>query len=114
MHSFGKFAIVAWYDSIANIPAGWQLCDGTNGTPDLRDRFIVGAGDTYDPDDTGGGVQHVHDFSDGNHTHTLAVGTGLEPGGDADGTGTTTQLIGTTDNESSLPPFRSLVYIMEL
>ena len=35
--------IVMWSGSIANIPKGWALCDGTNGTPDLRDKFIVGA-----------------------------------------------------------------------
>jgi microcystin-dependent protein len=35
--------ITMWYGTIANIPAGWLLCDGTNGTPDLRNRFILGA-----------------------------------------------------------------------
>lgn len=37
-----------------NIPGGWALCDGQNGTPDLRDRFIVGAGGDYSVGDTGG------------------------------------------------------------
>lgn len=36
------------------IPTGWLLCDGTNGTPDLRDRFIVGSGSGYNIGDTGG------------------------------------------------------------
>ncbi len=36
--------IVIWSGTIANIPTGWQLCDGTNGSPDLRDKFVVGAG----------------------------------------------------------------------
>jgi hypothetical protein len=35
--------IIAWSGTVATIPATWQLCDGTNSTPDLRDRFIVGA-----------------------------------------------------------------------
>jgi microcystin-dependent protein len=35
--------IVMWSGKIADIPSGWALCDGTNGTPDLRDKFIVGA-----------------------------------------------------------------------
>jgi len=35
--------ILLWNGLIANIPAGWQLCNGTNGTPDLRDKFVVGA-----------------------------------------------------------------------
>ena len=37
-------AIVMWSGTVADIPAGWVLCDGTSGTPDLRERFIVGAG----------------------------------------------------------------------
>ena len=39
--------IVMWSGSIAAIPAGWVICDGTNSTPDLRDRFVVGAGSSY-------------------------------------------------------------------
>ena len=36
-------SIIIWSGTIASIPASWQLCDGTNGTPDLRDKFVVGA-----------------------------------------------------------------------
>jgi hypothetical protein len=39
--------VVMWNNSIASIPAGWYLCDGTNGTPDLRDKFVVCAGGNY-------------------------------------------------------------------
>lgn len=46
--------IVMWSGSINGIPEGWALCDGTNGTPDLRDRFIVGAGKEYNVGATGG------------------------------------------------------------
>ena len=35
--------ILLWYGTAGNIPTGWVLCDGSNGTPDLRDRFVVGA-----------------------------------------------------------------------
>lgn len=35
--------IIMHAGTVAQIPAGWQLCDGTNGTPDLRNRFIIGA-----------------------------------------------------------------------
>jgi len=41
--SIPRGVIAMWYGSISNIPQGWALCDGTNGTPDLRDKFIVGA-----------------------------------------------------------------------
>jgi len=51
--------IQIWSGSLGTIPNGWQLCDGTNGSPDLRDRFVAGAGSTYAPDDTGGSATHV-------------------------------------------------------
>ena len=46
--------IIMWSGTVSNIPAGWKLCNGSNGTPDLRDRFIVGAGNTYNPNNKGG------------------------------------------------------------
>ena len=47
-------AIIMWSGAVDAIPEGWALCDGSNGTPDLRDRFIVGAGGSYNVGDTGG------------------------------------------------------------
>ena len=47
-------SIIMWSGSIGSIPAGYYLCDGNNGTPDLRDRFVVGAGNTYAVGNTGG------------------------------------------------------------
>jgi len=46
--------IAIWSGSVVSIPAGWYLCNGLNGTPDLRDRFVVGAGSHYARNDTGG------------------------------------------------------------
>ena len=46
--------IIMWSGATNAIPEGWALCDGSNGTPDLRDRFIVGAGGSYNVGDTGG------------------------------------------------------------
>jgi hypothetical protein len=46
--------IIAWSGSIGSIPTGYVICNGSNGTPDLRDRFIVGAGNTYSVGNTGG------------------------------------------------------------
>ena len=73
--------IILWSGSIASIPTGWVLCDGQNSTPDLRNRFVTGAGDTYAVNATGGqnsitGVPaHTHTFtantgSEGSHSHT--------------------------------------------
>jgi hypothetical protein len=47
-------AIIMWSGSIGSIPAGYVICNGSNGTPDLRDSFIVGAGNTYGVGNTGG------------------------------------------------------------
>lgn len=47
-------AILMWSGSIGSIPSGYVICDGTNGTPDLRDRFIVGAGTSYSVGNNGG------------------------------------------------------------
>lgn len=46
--------ISLWYGSIGSVPTGWYLCDGTNGTPDLRDRFVIAAGSSYAVGATGG------------------------------------------------------------
>jgi len=49
-----KGAIMMWSGSLTNIPSGWALCNGSNGTPDLRNKFIVGAGDDYIVGNNGG------------------------------------------------------------
>lgn len=82
--------IMLWSGSIASVPSGWALCDGTNGTPNLRDRFVVGAGSTYAVNATGGAStvtlattnlpSHTHSISgsgttsnqSNGHTHTFS------------------------------------------
>jgi len=77
--------IIMWSGSVASVPTGWALCDGTSGTPDLRNRFIVGAGSAYSPGNSGGsdGVtltvdqipSHSHSGSSvsaGTHLHTAS------------------------------------------
>ena len=106
-------AILLWFGSIATIPAGYVLCNGANGTPDLRNRFLVGAGDTYAVGDNGGAVNHNHDFTTNGHNHQLLGGTVVQGGvplGDTTSTDTDT---GTTDNANSLPPYYALAYIMK-
>ena len=46
--------VISWFGNISYIPDGWLLCDGSKGTPDLRNRFITGAGDIYAIGDIGG------------------------------------------------------------
>ena len=77
--------IAMWSGASSAIPSGWALCDGSNGTPDLRDRFIVGAGSSYSVGNTGGSDSvtlttaqipshtHAHSLtaaSAGAHTHS--------------------------------------------
>lgn len=60
-----------------NIPQGWFLCDGTNGTPDLRDRFIVGAGNEYNVGDIGGEKEHELTVEElASHNHAIRYPTG--------------------------------------
>jgi hypothetical protein len=63
--------IVMWSGTIATVPTGWYLCDGQNGTPNLLDRFIVGAGNLYSMNDTGGSSDAVVV----SHTHTGSTAT---------------------------------------
>jgi hypothetical protein len=76
--------IMLWSGSVASIPVGWALCNGTNGTPQLTNRFIVGAGGSlYNPANTGGSanaenIDHTHTASmnaTGHHSHTLSGST---------------------------------------
>lgn len=105
--------ICIWSGAIVDIPVGWTLCDGTLGTPDLRDRFVVGAGDTYAVDDTGGSTTHTHTFTTDGHSHGLPVGIGLASGVTNDNITNTVQDTGTTDPANGLPPFFALAYIMK-
>lgn len=105
--------IALWSGSIASIPPGWLLCDGNNDTPDLRDRFLVGAGDSFAVNDNGGSVNHNHPFTGNLHDHTLIDGSGLTPGSAKDLTTSETAVTGTTDNTNGLPPYFALAYIMK-
>lgn len=61
--------IVMWSGSLDAIPAGWALCDGRNGTPDLRNRFVLGVGAEEYLGSTGGSRTHQHRA--GNHVHQV-------------------------------------------
>lgn len=63
-------SIIFWSGTIQDIPDGWQLCDGTNNTPNLVDRFVVGSGNQYEIGDVGG-QQTISSVPE----HTHAVGS---------------------------------------
>jgi len=136
-------SIVLWSGSIASIPSGWYLCNGSNGTPNLQDRFVVGAGNTYAVGATGGTadsivVSHTHTatstVTDPGHVHTLSpayqsnVNSGQ--GGRNDGSqnnlvsatqsattgitvATSNATAGTSGTNQNLPPYYALAYIMK-
>ena len=67
--------IVMWSGQTSAIPTGWVLCDGSNSTPDLRDKFIMGAGSSNEL--TTGGTNSLT-IAEGNlpsHTHTFSATT---------------------------------------
>lgn len=132
--------ITAWSGALVDVPFNWQLCDGTNGTPDLRNKFLVGAGDTYAVDEAGGALAHDHAFDDGGHTHgftsadhdhgakasirTSDVGAfeawdfdspnNQTTNEQAEGTTDSQAAAGTTGSGSNLPPFYSLAWIQRM
>ena len=110
-------SIMIWSGAVIDIPTGWQLCNGTNGSPDLRDKFVIGAGSTYNPDDFGGSA----DWSLPAHSHDITAYNGSDLNGDgvlgiggSQNLGTiTTQSEGSgTGTGDNLPPYYALCYIM--
>lgn len=132
-----------WSGSTASIPTGWAICDGTNSTPDLRNKFVVGAGDTYAVAATGGSISHTHTdtLAVDNHTlteaempaHThsyttvnwadtsntqqqpgLSAGAGLATSSTGGDTAHDHNLSGSVTTTTTLPPYYALAYIMKL
>ena len=128
--------IVAFSGS--TIPTGWQICDGTNGTPDLRGRFILGSGQggldmngnpltARTAGQSGGEENHVLSANEmPAHTHQVTVtlhndfeGSGNVFGGGNPKASTTPYTYNTTQTgngaaHNNMPPFYVLVYIMKL
>ena len=128
--------IVIWSGSSAAIPSGWYLCNGSNGTPDLRNRFVVGAGSTYAVGNTGGSadaitVSHTHTISDSGHSHNVGIpsravgnnGTALYSTSDGStkstvtsdsaSTGISINSAGASGTNANLPPYYALCYIQK-
>jgi len=63
--------IIMWSGAINEIPSGWFLCNGSNGTPNLVNRFVVGSGSKYLLDQNGGNKDAVNI----EHTHTATIQT---------------------------------------
>jgi hypothetical protein len=134
--------IAIWSGAIGSLPSGWYLCDGTNGTPNLQDRFIVGAGSSYSVGGTGGSkdaviVSHTHTANSvvtdpgHNHSNFYSINQTLAGGGSSlytipptqasttsnSTTGisvsTTNASTGVSGTNANLPPYYALAYIMK-
>lgn len=120
--------IVMWSGSVNNIPSGWLLCDGKNGTPNLQNRFIVGAGNEYEVGDTGGKdyVQlSVLELPSHSHTVTMYGGDLVASWSKSDNFFTTydkyssykhnvtTSAVGNNVAHENRPPFYALCFIMK-
>jgi len=106
--------ITAFSGGLGNIPPGWHLCDGSNGTPDLRDRFVVSAGPTFWVDRTADVSTHTHPFTSDDHTHTLEIGTGINGAPVTYTYLSYNQISGTTAASTNIPPYYALAFIMYL
>ena len=97
--------IVMWAGNPALRPRGWEVCDGSNGTPDLRNRFAGGASsfDGVPKYETLGGPEAV--FGDVTHNHNAMPGAAIadNPVGG---------LATTTSDAGNIPPFAAAYYIM--
>lgn len=132
--------ITKWSGSVASIPAGWYLCNGANGTVNLVDRFIIGAGSSYAVGATGGNknavvISHSHSAwtdTQGNHNHSFPGGGSNYVGGQQPtGSGTVQGYVSTsyagshahnvgvsTNGEDgtnkNLPPYYALCFIQKV
>ena len=124
--------ILVWSGSVGSIPSGFVLCNGSNGTPDLRNSFVLGAGNSYTVGQVGGStdaivVSHTHTVTDPGHLHNIAsTGSGTiandSPSG-ATGASTATTAsattgisivaAGTSGVNANMPPYYALAYIMK-
>ena len=127
---FPSGGIVIWSGAANAIPEGWALCDGTNGAPDLRDRFVLGAGAGYAVGATGGEAthtlteaempKHTHIFSlnrsNGSVTPSSAVGryTYAESTAKYISTSRDTGSKGGGSAHNNMPPYYALCYIMKI
>lgn len=117
--------ILIWSGAIDTIPNGWALCDGTNGTPNLKSRFVYGAGDK-NVGETGGSEEVTLTVEQmPSHTHTVSTitsGSGVTKANHCTAWGKTTGTFnftstGSTDGDeahSNMPPYYVLAYIMKL
>ena len=118
-----KGGIIMWSGAVTQIPAGWALCNGQNGTPNLSDRFVVCAGSIYAVGATGGSatknIQHTHAFSgrtagDSDHNRSVQANNGSVAEADHTHGYSGTTSAGGSASQDILPPYYALAFIIKL
>lgn len=112
-----RYTIFAYFGVVP--PTGYAVCNGGNGTPDLRGKFILASTTLYPINSTGGNINMTHRHTlvqdSPTHSHTVTIQQGSDPVG-AVGTSTqsTERTYSPTSYETLYPPYYSLTYIMKL
>ena len=106
--------IALWSGTVGNIPAGWQLCNGLGGTPNLEQRFVRGSHGSYAIGDLGGSENHSHAFTSDGHSHTLEPGTQTYFGEKLSLISDVETDTGITDPTDNLPSWYTLAFIMRM
>ncbi len=102
-------AILMWNGTIAAIPSGWLLCNGSNGTPNLVARFVKGT--ASNPGTVGGTSTHAHSLSSSNTGQASATGSGGTQF--AGGSTVHRHPMATIITNAHIPPFYDIVFIMK-
>ena len=113
--------IVIWSGTAEDIPSGWALCDGQDGRPDLRDKFVLGGGGKYSAGDTGGAETVALASSQlPHHRHSFAAGKPENSSNIRPILGNTfgselyyTEYAGNSAPHENMPPYYALCYIMK-
>jgi len=119
--------IAMWHGLIANIPSGWLLCNGSNGTPDLRDKFVKGAPSSTEAGGTGGSTILTH-AGTAVANHATATTGQASAGATQRGSTTSTLTLGTHTHQTPVlthtvtqpnnhtdvePPYYEVLFIMK-
>lgn len=105
--------IVIWHGTSGTVPAGYYICDGNNGTPDLRDRVPL-CGDFIQPAGyVAGNWQHSHAFTNYSHYHRFLSGSGFAAGMSFSTDTDAVNVSGNTMASQTLTPGVGMHYLMK-